>query len=196
MAFPRSTKPVGKGMENGSETTPLEKHAMFFDTNHDGIIYPWETYQGFRKIGSGVLLSVGASIFIHLLLSSKTRPGKWPSPLLPIVIENIKLGKHGSDTGAYDSEGRFVPSKFEEIFKKHARTNPNALTSGEVDELLRDNREPKDYSGWIGAIGEWKILYFLAKDDQGMLPKERVKAVYDGSLFEQLAEEHASKLKG
>nr|GMD66087.1 probable peroxygenase 5 isoform X1 [Ipomoea batatas] len=65
---------AGEGMENGSETTPLQKHAMFFDTNHDGIIYPWETYQGFRKIGSGVLLSVGASIFIHLLLSSKTRP--------------------------------------------------------------------------------------------------------------------------
>lgn len=59
------------------------------------------------------------------------------------------------------------------------------LISNEIENICR-----------IGAIGEWKILYFLAKDDQGMLPKERVKAVYDGSLFEQLAEKHASKLKG
>lgn len=54
---------------------------------------------------------------------------------------------------------RFVPSKFEEIFKKHARTNPNALTSGEVDELLRDNREPKDYSGWYVNISPATSLF-------------------------------------
>nr|GMD70515.1 probable peroxygenase 5 isoform X1 [Ipomoea batatas] len=195
MASLSSTKPVGKGMENGCEPTPMEKHVMFFDTNNDGVIYPWETYRGFRRIGSGFLLSIGITIFIHVILSSRTRPGKWPSPLFPIVVKNIKHGKHGSDTGAYDSEGKFVPSKFEEIFKKHARINPNALTSAEVDELLRDNREPKDYLGWIGAISEWKVLYLLAKDDKGMLPKDRVRGVYDGSLFEQMAKDHASKQK-
>nr|GMD60205.1 probable peroxygenase 5 [Ipomoea batatas] len=89
--------------------------------------------------------------------------GKWPSPLFPIVVKNIKHGKHGSDTGAYDSEGKFVPSKFEEIFKKHARIDPNALTSAEVDELLRDNREPKDYLGCLLDYFGWDFHLWFRK---------------------------------
>ena len=43
---------------------------------------------------------------------------------------------------------RFVPSKFEELFKKHAHTHSDALTSDELMELLKGNRVPKDYKGW------------------------------------------------
>jgi peroxygenase len=43
---------------------------------------------------------------------------------------------------------RFVPSKFEEIFSKHANKQSNALTSDELMGLLKANREPKDYKGW------------------------------------------------
>jgi peroxygenase len=43
---------------------------------------------------------------------------------------------------------RFVPEKFEEIFKKHAHTKPDALTGKELQELLQANREPKDLKGW------------------------------------------------
>ncbi|CAN4090474.1 unnamed protein product [Withania somnifera] len=177
------------------EPTPLEKHAMFFDVDKNGIIYPWETYQGFRKIGSGIFLSIFASFFINFGLSKKTRPGKWPSLLFPIEVKNIKFGKHGSDTGVYDKEGRFVQEKFDEIFEKHARSNGNALTAQELDEMLKANREPKDNKGRIAALSEWKILYFLCKDKHGLLRKEKVRAVYDGSLFEQMAKEHQSKKK-
>ncbi|XP_075077230.1 putative peroxygenase 4 [Nicotiana tabacum] len=119
--------------------------------------------------------------------------GKWPSVLFPIVIKNIKYGKPGSDSDAYDAEGRFVPEKFEEIFKKYAHKNANSLTSNEVNELLKKNREPKDYFGWLNASTDWRILYDLAKDKNGELTKEAVRAVYDGSLFEQMARENASK---
>ncbi|KAK7308683.1 hypothetical protein VNO77_42303 [Canavalia gladiata] len=173
----------------------LQKHAAFFDKNQDGVIYPYETYQGLREIGSGILTSIGLALFINLALSQSTRPGKFPSLLLPIEIKNIKLGKHGSDTGTYDSEGRFVPSKFEEIFSKHAHTHPNALTYDELKEMIKSNRQPKDLRGRIGSSVEWKILYNLAKDKNGLLQKETIRGVYDGSLFERLKKEHSAHKK-
>ncbi|XP_024030698.1 probable peroxygenase 4 [Morus notabilis] len=173
----------------------LQKHAAFFDRNHDGVVYPWETFKGFRAIGSGIPLSSLAALFINIGLSGKTRPEKCPNLLFPIEIRNIHRGKHGSDTGAYDSEGRFVPSKFEEIFKKHALTHSNALTSEEVSLLLKSNRQPKDYKGWLAAWTEWKILYILCKEKNGLLRKDTVRAVYDGSLFERMEKERLSAKK-
>nr|XP_009598391.1 probable peroxygenase 7 [Nicotiana tomentosiformis] len=77
-----------EGIEK-QEVTPLEKHVMFFDINKDGVIYPWETYKGFRKIGSGVLLSTVASIFINIGLSGKTRPVIHSFPLYVFVSRII-----------------------------------------------------------------------------------------------------------
>ncbi|MFS7952249.1 putative plant seed peroxygenase [Helianthus anomalus] len=90
---------------------------------------------------------------------------------------------------------RFVNSKFEEIFHKYARTHPDALTSDELNEFLKGNREPKDYGGWIGGLSEWKILYYLAKDKDGLLKKDTIRSVYDGSLFDKMAAEKINKKK-
>ncbi|XP_020204807.1 probable peroxygenase 5 [Cajanus cajan] len=191
-----------EGVASGVEEKPiplnenvLQKHAAFFDMNKDGVIYPWETFQGLREIGTGILLSVGGAAFINLFLSQGTRPGKFPSLLFPIEIKNIQLGKHGSDSGVYDTEGRFVPSKFEEIFTKHAHTHPNALTYDELKEMMKANREPKDLKGRIGSFAEWNLLYKLAKDKNDLLQKETIRGVYDGSLFEQLKKLHSEDKK-
>ncbi|XP_068659095.1 probable peroxygenase 4 [Aristolochia californica] len=173
------------------ELTPLQKHVAFFDKNGDGIIYPLETYDGFRSIGVNAVLSAASAALIHGALSSKTNPGKIDLRL-PIYIKNIKLAKHGSDTGVYDTEGRFVPEKFEEIFTKHAQTTPNALTSDELSAMLKANRQAKNFKGWAAAAAEWKILYNLCKDKDGLLQKETIRAVYDGSLFEQLKQKNSA----
>ncbi|KAK4264025.1 hypothetical protein QN277_029367 [Acacia crassicarpa] len=184
-----------EGVNNGEGQSVLQKHVSFFDRNKDGVIYPCETFQGFRAIGSGVFLSIASAAFIHLNLSFRTRPGKFPFPLFPIEVKNIKLGKHGSDTGVYDKEGRFIPSKFEEIFRKHAHTHPDALTSDELKEMLKENRAPRDYQGWIASEGEWKLLYKFGKDKDGLLEKDTVRAVYDGTLFQLLEKQHNSQKK-
>ncbi|KAF2926132.1 hypothetical protein DAI22_06g103400 [Oryza sativa Japonica Group] len=179
-----------------SELTPLQKHVAFFDRNKDGIIYPSETYQGFRAIGAGVVLSAVGAVFINGGLGPKTIPENTKTGLkLPIYVKNIHKGKHGSDSGVYDANGRFVPEKFEEIFKKHAHTRPDALTDKELKELLQSNREPKDFKGWLGGFTEWKVLYYLCKDKDGFLHKDTVRAVYDGSLFAKMEQEKQSAKK-
>uniref|UniRef100_A0A175YHF7 Caleosin n=2 Tax=Daucus carota subsp. sativus TaxID=79200 RepID=A0A175YHF7_DAUCS len=179
----------------GMEGNVLQKHVSFFDQNKDGIVYPWETFKGFRQIGCGLALSSVAAVFINVGLSSKTRPGKFPSLLFPIEIQNIHKGKHGSDSDVYDTEGRFVPTKFEEIFSKHAQSNKSALTSDELMAMVKGNREPKNYSGWLASYVEWKILYVLCKDKDGLLHRDTIRAVYDGSLFEQMARDKAASDK-
>jgi hypothetical protein len=38
----------------------------------------------------------------------------------------------------------------------------------------------------IAAIGEWHLLYSVAKDKDGLLQRETVRGVFDASLFERL----------
>ncbi|KAK3221929.1 hypothetical protein Dsin_008954 [Dipteronia sinensis] len=143
----------------------LQKHVAFFDRNKDGIINPWETFQGFRAIGVGILLSTVASLaFLSTWLSVTLLP--W-----------------------------FVPSKFQENFKNYAHTYPDALTSDELSEMLKAKREPMDCIGWIAAFLEWKILFYMYKDVNGLLCKETIRRVYDGSLFEQMDKERQSSKK-
>ncbi|XP_073144681.1 probable peroxygenase 4 [Henckelia pumila] len=182
-----------QGMENNNLNV-LQKHIMFFDQDNDGIIYPSETFRGFREVGCGIFLSSMASLLINVSLSRKTRPGKPFSFKFPIEVKNIHLAKHGSDSGVYDKQGRFVPSKFEEIFAKHAVTHPDSLTSKELESFIKSKREPKDYAGWVAAYVEWNILYMLCKDKNGLLHKDVVRNAFDGSLFEKMAKERSIKV--
>ncbi|GAB4840446.1 Probable peroxygenase 4 [Ancistrocladus abbreviatus] len=192
-----SLEPRADSTDSGEESNEnvLAKHVAFFDRNNDGLVYPWETFQGFRAIGCGIPLSTAAAVIINVGLSQKTRPGKFPSLLFPIEIKNIALAKHGSDSGVYDTEGRFVPSKFEEIFSKHAHTTPDALTGDELKQMIKSNRQPKDYAGWFAGYVEWTILYDLCKDKNGLLHKDTILAVYDGSLFYKMEKEKESAQK-
>jgi hypothetical protein len=47
----------------------------------------------------------------------------------------------------------------------------------------------------LASWTEWKILYILCKDKNGLLHKDTVKAVYDGSLFERMEKETSSAKK-
>ncbi|XXG53641.1 hypothetical protein AAC387_Pa03g1706 [Persea americana] len=187
--------PKGTPGHEHNNMSVLQQHAAFFDRNKDGIIYPWETYQGFRAIGCGVILSAMAGVVLNLVLSYSTLPGYMPSLLLPIYIKNIHRCKHGSDSETYDTEGRFEPSKFDAIFSKYATTHHNALTSEELSNMLRANRNLTDFNGWILSWTEWKLLYWLGKDEKGLLHRDTIRGVYDGSLFVRLENERDARRK-
>ncbi|TVU47895.1 hypothetical protein EJB05_07511, partial [Eragrostis curvula] len=187
-----------KGRDPGGLSV-LQQHVAFFDRNGDGIIYPWETFQGLRAIGFGCFLAFMGSFLVNIGLSYATQPWWLPSPLLSIHVKNIHKCKHGSDTEVYDTERscclasyRFDPSKFDVIFSKYGLTHPNALTIWEVMSMLKGNRNMYDFLGWFIAASEWLLLYIVAKDKDGMLQRETVRSAYDGSLFELLQENKKS----
>ncbi|XP_066163446.1 probable peroxygenase 4 isoform X1 [Oryza sativa Japonica Group] len=173
--------------------TELQKHVAFFDSDHDGIITFGETYRGLRTLGFGIFGATVSATFINGDIGPKTRPEDADGSWFSIYVQNIHKGIHGSDTGAFDSEGRFVSEKFNEIFTRHAKTVPDGLTSDELDEMLHayaDHTEHKDSSGWLQAATEWRATFEAAKDKDDILRKDTVRAVYDGSFFSKLAKEN------
>ncbi|KAL6635082.1 hypothetical protein ACP70R_027753 [Stipagrostis hirtigluma subsp. patula] len=175
--------------------TPLQKHVAFFDRDHNGIVTFDETYEGLQAIGLSPVRAKGSAVIINFGLGAKTRPDP-DSSRMDIYIANIKQAIHGSDTGSYDPEGRFIPEKLDEMFAKHGKTVPGAMTKDEIDEMLKANREKGDFKGWLGSASEWKLLFKVASDKDGLLRKETARGIYDGSLFENLAKQVAQAKKG
>ncbi|XP_060959763.1 peroxygenase-like isoform X2 [Cannabis sativa] len=149
--MPRALVAVDGEHPNGTEghkhknMSVLQQHAAYFDQDHNGIVYPWESYVGMRAVGLNPIASFCLAMLINSALSYSTLPGWLPNPLFPVYIDNIHKSKHGSDSGVYDTEGR------------------------------------------LSSKVEWLSLYAIAKDEEGFVSKEAVRRLFDGSLFEYLA---------
>ncbi|OAA53372.1 caleosin domain containing protein [Cordyceps fumosorosea ARSEF 2679] len=184
--------PDGTAVDGWSEhhkhQTVLQQHCEFFDRDRDGVIWPVDTYVGFRRLGFNVIFSALSAFIIHLNLSYATVERLLPDPLLRIYLARIHKAKHGSDSDAYDTEGRFSPQKFEDIFAKNA-AEKESLTAGEVRRMLSGQRLVSDPVGWGAAAFEWTALYLMLWPAGGRLRKEDVRRLYDGSLFYQIAAE-------
>ncbi|KAK9827453.1 hypothetical protein WJX74_003320 [Apatococcus lobatus] len=190
---PRATRAVSKEKPHGSDNsadnrTVLQQHVDFWDFDHDGFIYPMDTYNGFRKLGYNVVVSFLAIFFIHGSFSYASQ-GTWlPDPFFSINTNNIHKTKHGSDSEVYDTEGRFVPEKFEELFTKFDRRNRKGLDFHEMWELSEANRNIIDPTGWTAEKLEWWATWFIAGDKNGLVSKETIRGVYDGTWFYQQAD--------
>lgn len=149
-AVPRAnTTGNGAYTEKYKDYTVLQQHVLFWDRDMDGVIYPWHTYAGFRDLGFNMLFSALAMVIIHMGFSYPTRLqySYLPDPLWGVYVGGIHKAKHGSDSETYDSEGRFRPQQFEDMFAKYARENCGYLTLGELFDLMKGNRNAVDPFG-------------------------------------------------
>jgi peroxygenase len=122
-------------------------------------------------------------VIINGAFSYNTQDSWLPSPLFSIIVKNIHKAKHGSDSEVYDTEGRFVPEKFEELFTKFAKTEKSRLSFNELLAMTEANRNAVDPFGWTAEKLEWGITYLLLKDKDGFVTKEAIRGQYDGSVF-------------
>ncbi|KAL3439885.1 Caleosin related protein-domain-containing protein [Aspergillus insuetus] len=108
-----------------------------------------------------------------------------------VYVDSIYKAKHGSDSGTFDAEGRFVPQAFEDMFSKYDRDHDGALTFRELFDMMHGNRCAADPFGWRAAFFEWVTTWLLIQKD-GKIYKDDLQGVYDGSLFWKIKEARKS----
>lgn len=169
-----------------SKQTVLQQHCAFWDTDNDGVIWPLDTFRGFRALGFNLFLSVLSIFIIHSGFSypSRIRTTFLPDPFFRVFLNGIDLCKHGSDSGSYDSRGYFQPSQYNAAFEKYAAKPDEGMTVREVIHYLRGQRVALDFFGWFAAIFEFYTIVLLTYNRKtGICGKDDILASYDGSLF-------------
>lgn len=108
-----------------SHQSTLVQHCLFWDRDNDGVIWPLDTYVGFKQLGYNIFWAVLSVLMyvrslllrnvertlrrrdgnsIHSGFSYWTSPSWIPDPAFRIYLPQIHRAKHGSDTGTYDTE--------------------------------------------------------------------------------------------
>ncbi|BGP19787.1 hypothetical protein JCM10213_003096 [Rhodosporidiobolus nylandii] len=179
--------------EKMKDAPVLKQHVLFWDKDKDNVIWPLDTWRGFRELGYSFFWCTFAMSVIHFFFSYFTAPGFLPDPFFRVFLKNGHRSKHGSDTGVYDSEGRFIPAKFEEIFSKFDKDGKGGLTFLEGLKMIHANRQACDPIGWAAEGFEWMSTWLLIWPQDGVCDKESIRTVYDGSIFWVVAAEERKR---
>ncbi|KAI9676336.1 MAG: hypothetical protein M1817_000493 [Caeruleum heppii] len=173
----------GDYAKKNSRTAVIVQHVAYWDPDNDGVIWPIDTYRGCRDFGWGIILSFYATLLINGALSYPTVPGIFPDPFFRLFTARMYKAKHGSDSMSYDNEGRFRPQAFEDLFEKYDRGHKGGLDKSDLWRAWRGQMLVFDLFGWAAVFFEWLAVYLLLWPDDGILRKEDVRGIFDGSIF-------------
>jgi len=174
-----------------TKRSALQRHCDFWDSNQDGLIYPWDIFVGFRKLGFNVALCLWAAVTMAICSSYATQPSWLPHPMFAINLNNIHCSRHGSTTGAYDLDAELDVRRFDAIFNKYA-DGKDYLTLRTLYDIWRGQCVANDWFGWFAGGLEWIAMYILLWPQDGRMYKEDIRGVYDGTIFWSIAEHRKS----
>jgi len=187
----RSEKVEQKMDLNKDHMTVMEKHCEFFDRNKDGMIYPWETFEGLRAIGFGVPLAIFGTFFIHFAFFAFATPNWLPNPRFGLNVKMMHRCKHGSDSEVFDHSGRMIKEKMDEIFSRYS-DRQDSIHVRDIFRMTQEKWVAMDFFGWISEKFEWGFLAILVAD-KGRISREDIESQFDGTLFYKLEERNKSK---
>lgn len=175
--------------ESGNRTT-LQKHVAFWDKDGDGIISFLDLYTGFRELGFRVPTAFFNAFCICILFSYPSQASWYPDWAFRIRVDGIHRAKHGSDTGVFTRRGEFNPMNFDDIFADYADPpDHDSLTLSQIIRLVTCNTDRLDPFGWVASFFHWIGLYILIGPEDGRIKREDVSALYNGTLFERIAQQ-------
>lgn len=177
------------------DRTALQKHVDFFDRNSDGYITISETKEGLDAIGFPRGTSWLAANAIHVGLPKTHGGGSWWQ-LNVIDTSIINKGIHGSDSGAYGSDGSYLEDKLQAMFENYDANDDQALDTEEFKAFHEG--QYSDWSGSLASKAEWSALMMVAgemNEDTGLkqLTRETIAGMFDGELFYQLEERESAR---
>jgi hypothetical protein len=149
---PMAKLPKPKDMQDNPNTrrSALRRHCDFWDTDQDGVIYPWDIFKGFRRLGFNIALCLWAAVTMAWCSSYSTQTSYLPHPFFAIYLDNVNRNRHGSTTGAYDLDAELDTRRFDAIFKKYAG-GKDYLTWRTMYDVWSGQCCANDYFGWFAG---------------------------------------------
>ncbi|GAQ91652.1 Caleosin [Klebsormidium nitens] len=189
----------------------LQQHVEYFDRNRDGVISLPETFESLNRLGFnwwgnfyrapfinwGLTMGLYVKGFPPLSLSSLISPAFWNHLLsfdfqLRVPIQTIHQTIHPSDSGVYDKNGQFNEAKFERLMS-FDKAGKGGINRCEMTRFIKANNNPPDVPGNIGSKFEWFNVFEILHDDKGVMSREKLLKMYNGSVFEEIERAVAAK---
>jgi len=176
----RNTKVITHRNVQGRPNTrrsALRRHCDFWDADQDGVIYPWDIFIGFRKLGFNIALCLWAAVTMAVCSSYSTQSSFLPHPLFAIYLDNVNRNRHGSTTGAYDLDAELDTRRFDAIFEKYAG-GKDYLTGRDLYDVWAGQCCANDFFGWFAGALECELRLITSRTEHTILTFNRDSHVH------------------
>ncbi|KAI0119742.1 Caleosin related protein-domain-containing protein [Daldinia grandis] len=172
----------------------LRQNAEYFDADQDGVIWPGDTYKGYRKLGWGITYSCLVASILHSVLSYPTRDNYTPDLLLRIHCDSNSHGKRTIGNASYDEKGQVKDNQVcANILAKYDKSNKGGMDIRDILRFWKDQRSVSTSYGWSLTVLEWLALYLALRQHSGIVGGEDIRTAFDGSALFKRCEERQRK---